>query len=893
MVLLLLPFLSYAQKEASIWHLGNENVLDFNSNPVAVKSDVFNHALSASSATYADKSGNLMFYANLFGVFNSDGSLMQYGKLDKIIGNDMRHIIPKPGQKDSYYVFYIGSKTGVSGNFEDMAVMYAVVDYDIGSKKGIVREKDVILYSDIHGYYTISAQCENGNYWLVGEINRNPTDNSDKIVAYLITPEGIADTPVVSEPVSIGHAYHLKLSPKGNKLAFNYSGQGEGFGLVDFDINTGEISNLVVLESSGWTPEFSPSGEMLYLSSYFSQNTILQYTLSSGEPKQIIGSKTVLYKGESRLWGAQLAPDGKIYITQSFSFSPSLAIIHYPERSGVACQLEMEAIPLPSASGNSLPMFSTDIFYDSPIKPDAGPDKEVCAGQPAPIGGSNITGYSYQWHPSEYLSDPQSPNPTFMYTGQGSEAQEFTYTLTVDDGVCDRADEMKITVMPIPQSKITGSQSVCPAVEGVAYSTVSKPDHTYRWTVTGGQVMSGQGTAAITVNWGATNAAAQVAVTAISAFGCESKPTVLPVRINVELKPETPQGPESVCLNKKAGNTYEVVYTNGSLYTWGISGGEITDGQGSSKVNVNWSSLGRHKIWIQEKSVTADTVCYGSSDTLQVHVYQDPALLNLDYISIDPNSADDRSNIAGHIEGVLLNSETVAVMRRAMGSATWVEVMAAKKDSVVLTDDALRADDEVYEYQLLATNDCDELITSTVHRTIRLTVQADYATDQVTLNWSAYEGWPAGVARYEVWGKLDDEQEYKLVQQLDNSTFNLANLDGTAGFIHRYRIKAVAVNATWESWSNEAEVTFEHKLVIPNIFTPNGDGFNDTFYIPKIELYPENELTILSRTGKEILRLARYNSTWNGDNVVAGTYYYQLYIKRLDKFYKGWVEIVR
>nr|WP_262902648.1 gliding motility-associated C-terminal domain-containing protein [Pontibacter aydingkolensis] len=80
---------------------------------------------------------------------------------------------------------------------------------------------------------------------------------------------------------------------------------------------------------------------------------------------------------------------------------------------------------------------------------------------------------------------------------------------------------------------------------------------------------------------------------------------------------------------------------------------------------------------------------------------------------------------------------------------------------------------------------------------------------------------------------------------------------------------------------------------IPNIFTPNGDGINDTFSVPMLELYPDNELVILNRFGKEVYRKESYQGNWNGENVVSGVYFYQLYIKKLDEHYKGWVEIVR
>jgi gliding motility-associated-like protein len=87
-----------------------------------------------------------------------------------------------------------------------------------------------------------------------------------------------------------------------------------------------------------------------------------------------------------------------------------------------------------------------------------------------------------------------------------------------------------------------------------------------------------------------------------------------------------------------------------------------------------------------------------------------------------------------------------------------------------------------------------------------------------------------------------------------------------------------------------ADVTQEH---IPNIFTPNGDNINDSFSIPVLEQYPENELVVVNRLGNEVYRRKGYQGNWNGSNVTAGIYYYQLYIKTLDKYIKGWVEIVR
>lgn len=65
-------------------------------------------------------------------------------------------------------------------------------------------------------------------------------------------------------------------------------------------------------------------------------------------------------------------------------------------------------------------------------------------------------------------------------------------------------------------------------------------------------------------------------------------------------------------------------------------------------------------------------------------------------------------------------------------------------------------------------------------------------------------------------------------------------------------------------------------IKIPNAFTPNGDGINDTFTIEGIEAYDRVEVLIFNRWGNEVYKSERYNNDWAGLNLHDGVYYYMI-----------------
>lgn len=66
-------------------------------------------------------------------------------------------------------------------------------------------------------------------------------------------------------------------------------------------------------------------------------------------------------------------------------------------------------------------------------------------------------------------------------------------------------------------------------------------------------------------------------------------------------------------------------------------------------------------------------------------------------------------------------------------------------------------------------------------------------------------------------------------------------------------------------------------IEIPNIITPNGDGYNDLFVIKGIEHCENSKLIIRSRSGAVVFQTTDYQNNWNAENAPDGSYYYQFF----------------
>ncbi len=397
LILLLICFIGLnciAQNEASNWYFGENAGISFNPNGSITELTDSQLNTDEGCTTISDANGDLLFYTDGITVWdrlhrpmpNANGNIGN-GLFGDPSSTQSAIVIPKPKDPNIYYIFTVDTSIG---DDPDRGFNYSIVDMTLNGTFGDVTSKNINLLEDSSEKISaVVKDCETQALWVItfASLNGFATDNFfNTFHAYAVTDTGIITTPVSStfDDIFIQDPRgYLKLSPDGTKIAC--ANATSGLYLYDFDVNTGKVSNQNQINinfspaakpQSPYGVEFSQNNNLLYVSAYYNPTreefnspseqygSLLQYNLTAADvsSSEIVIDNRQIYRG-----GLQLGPDGRIYRAMSITYplgSPFLSVINTPNALGLSCDYKHNAIPLSRNSRQGLPPFITSFFAE-------------------------------------------------------------------------------------------------------------------------------------------------------------------------------------------------------------------------------------------------------------------------------------------------------------------------------------------------------------------------------------------------------------------------------------------------------------------------------------------------------------------------------------------------
>ena len=445
---------TFAQGEGNIWYFGINAGIDFNSGtPVALT----NGALSTNEgcATISNSAGSLLFYTDGITVWNRDHLAMPNGTglLGDPSATQSGIIGPKPGSPNVYYVFTVAATGGSDG------LRYSEVDMTLDGGLGdVTAVKNIPLATFVTEKITVVKQANGIDFWVIAH-----DFSTNAFFVYSVTSTGVNSNPVISNAGSLdsfaGVGY-LKASSDGSKLvqALYYVGIVD---VLDFNATTG----VVTLDFTFTPPfievygvEFSPDGTKLYVSGV-AIDFIYQYDMSLINSAAIIASETNIGTSiaDTSLYSAmQIAPDGKIYIAKFGE--QSLACINNPNALGNASGFVENSVSLlGSLCQYGLPNFIQSFFLVPSIT-----NNNLCFGDSTNFTLSSTASIdSVRWNfndpASGILNSSALLFPYHIFSAPGT----YNVSVIINSGTLVDTLTITTTILNLPNVSLGSDNSFC------------------------------------------------------------------------------------------------------------------------------------------------------------------------------------------------------------------------------------------------------------------------------------------------------------------------------------------------------------------------------------------------------------------------------------------------
>jgi gliding motility-associated-like protein len=449
-----------AQREAANWYFGAKAGLDFNSGePVPLLDGELDTLEGCESFSTAD--GSLLFYTDGQTVWTRNHQIMPNGEglLGSFSSTQSALVIPKPGSGSIYYIFTaddVRSYQTNDGNGDGLN--YSVVDMSLNGGLGDVTQKNRPLLPNGSEKITAVGRGDGESYWVV-------THYRDRFYSFRVDQNGVNTNavesilgPNISDFNNIRGA--IKSSPKGDRIAIahtifepDFAGQ---LRMYDFNRETGRLSNEVLLDDSlvYYGVEFSSNSKKLFASGKeidptTGETTDIQIVQFDLEATDVPGTFFVQADFEntfqSDLAGSlQIAINRKVYHSMP---GFSLSVINSPNNYGLDADFRAFTVDLGGRNTKfGLPPFIQS-FFESAVRAE-----QFCFGSPTEFfieTSEPIAAISWDFgDPTSGANNTSTElEPTHLFTAPG------LYTVTTDidfqNGVSRTFIEF-IDIAPVP-----------------------------------------------------------------------------------------------------------------------------------------------------------------------------------------------------------------------------------------------------------------------------------------------------------------------------------------------------------------------------------------------------------------------------------------------------------
>lgn len=337
---------------------------------------------------------------------------------------------------------------------------------------------------------------------------------------------------------------------------------------------------------------------------------------------------------------------------------------------------------------------------------------------------------------------------------------------------------------------------------------------------------------------------------------CKVASATLTVRVN-DLPAISISGNNSVC----QGSPITFSAAGADTYQWSGANGFASTGSSIVLNNAQFNNSGKYYV--------TGTTTAGCK--------------NIDSIAVDVRPAP--------VASVSANTKTIckgdsAVLNSA-GGGTYLWSPSVGLSSTVVANPVAKPD-ATTAYEVVVTNqyNCTDTAFVTVNVTQKPIVDAGENKTIVEGQSARLNGAIHGSNFSYIWSPAVSISDIRSLQPTVNPTNT-----------QTYTLTATS-NYGCGAGSDTVSVHVYKNVIIPNAFSPNGDGINDTWNITAITGYSNYTLAVYNRYGQTVFTTNNYdrpwNGTFNGNPLPVGTYYYLLDLKQPGvPTLKGFLVIVR